>query len=94
MSEAEYDAWWQLHLRVARGEELGEWEREQYFATLHQLEHSEVLQDNAANIQRLQNQLTQAQAEGELLRAYRQQLEAKLAKLERRANKRKVAAVS
>lgn len=93
MNKATYEAWWQLHLRAAKGEELNESERQRYLATLHHLEQEEVFHVDATDIERLQNQLTQAQAEGEHLRVYRLQLEAKLAELEHSADKRESMAV-
>ena len=94
MNEATYQTWWQLHLRVAKGEELSGQEREHYLATLKHLEQEEVLQEDTAQIERLQSQLAQAKAEGEHLRTYRLQLEAKLAELERSSQSRKAVAVA
>ena len=44
MADIEYEGWWQLHLRVAKGETLSAQEQESYASGLNQLEAFEPIQ--------------------------------------------------
>ena len=63
MNEKTYKQWWQLHLRVARGEALGLQEQTQYEAGIDTLDKEEREQFQAARL----NQLRQLRAQIEQL---------------------------
>ena len=63
MNEKTFKQWWQLHLRVARGEALGLQEQTQYETGLDALDKEEREQFQAARL----NQLRQLRAQIEQL---------------------------
>jgi hypothetical protein len=53
MNSLEYQHWWQLHLRVAKGEALEPQEREAYQSGLDLLDREEAMQLNAVTLNTL-----------------------------------------
>lgn len=80
MDEKQYRRWWQLHLRVARGEALGPAERAEYEVGLEVLDQEEKIhfeQNDLAKLRRLRAQVDQ-------LRMVHSQLLAKSARLDKK----------
>lgn len=84
MAEFDYEQWWRLHVRVARGESLSAVENVTYRSGLNHLESSEapVDQDIMATLQALQKQIEQLSQEHASLMMRSLQLDQKLAALE------------
>jgi hypothetical protein len=82
MDEPTYQAWWALHLRVARGETLDAEARADYEAGLKQLHQEESLEDGAASLRQARASVQAVEAEHTRLRARREQLDAEIAALE------------
>ena len=59
MNEKKYNRWWQLHLRVARGEALNPQEQDQYEAGLQAMDEEEKEQFQSAGIIALRQLRTQ-----------------------------------
>ena len=78
MDEEEYQRWWQLHLRVARGETLDPAEEAEYNAGLETLDQEEKAQFDQNGLTRLRR----LRAQVEQLRATHSQLLAKSARLD------------
>jgi hypothetical protein len=60
MTEAEYQQWWQLHIRVARGEPLADAEQVLYRAGMDALDHEEAERlplASLANLRQLRQQI-------------------------------------
>lgn len=79
MDQTTYRHWWQLHLRVARGDELTAVERATYEAGLTELDAEEKAQWTDNDLTRLRK----LKAEVESLQAIRAQLQAKSRRLDR-----------
>lgn len=82
MKRHEYQEWWNLHLRSARGEELPDSERTAYEEGLKQLHAEEVLADNLPVIREVREAVMAMDAKCDELHARRQQLKAEIAALE------------
>ena len=82
MDQATYQQWWQLHLRVARGDHLSSDERSFYDAGLSEIEQEAPPLDAAA--ERSQDALAAREAEKEILMRSRRELDAEIADLESR----------
>jgi len=78
-----YQQWWQLHLRVARGESLGPDEQASYNAGRRELEREEQLLETM-EARESREQLAALEAEHAALETQRQQLDAEIAELESR----------
>ena len=79
MDQTTYMRWWQLHLRVARGDELDAAERATYEAGLIELDTEEKTQWTDGDLIRLRR----LKAEVESLQSTRVQLQAKSRRLDR-----------
>ena len=79
MDQTTYVRWWQLHLRVAKGDELDATERATYEAGLIELDAEEKAQWTDNDLTRLRK----LKAEVEGLQATRAQLQAKSRRLDR-----------
>ena len=79
MDQTTYMQWWQLHLRVARGDELDAAERATYEAGLIELDAEEKTQWTDGDLIRLRR----LKAEVESLQSTRVQLQAKSRRLDR-----------
>jgi predicted RNase H-like nuclease (RuvC/YqgF family) len=79
MDQTTYVRWWQLHLRVAKGDELDAAERATYEAGLIELDAEEKAQWTDNDLTRLRK----LKAEVESLQATRAQLQAKSRRLDR-----------
>lgn len=80
MDQIAYQRWWQLHIRVARGESLGVDEQALYEAGLTELDIEEKRQWEDAGLELLR----QLKAEVEGLEAAHAQLQARSQRLDRR----------
>jgi len=80
MDQAAYQHWWQLHIRVARGDGLNASELALYEAGVAELDAEEQAQWEDANIERLR----QLKAAVDRLEATHAQLQAKNQQLDRR----------
>ena len=76
-----YQRWWQLHLRIARGESLSAEERVVYDTTRRELENGEAVGPFQAAKQ-AREELRGLEAERRRLEARRQELNAEIAALE------------
>lgn len=81
MIESEYRHWWQLHVRVARGESLSPDERVAYEAGRRELEQAETLQP-LEDARQSRNELRRLEAERARLEQQRRELDAQIAELE------------
>ena len=79
MDQTTYERWWQLHLRVAKGEELDAAERVIYAAGLTELDVEEKTQWENGNL----TMLRRLRAEVESLETTRAQLQARSHHLDR-----------
>jgi hypothetical protein len=82
MDEKAYRTWWELHLRVARGESLNPEEVAAYEVGLKQLHQEESLSDKVATLRQLRANVVTLETEQERLQARRNKLEAEIAVLE------------
>ena len=85
MDEKEYQRWWQLHLRVARGETLDPAEEAEYNAgleTLDQEEKAQFDQNGLTRLRRLRAQVEQTRATHSQLLAKSARLDEQIAALE------------
>ncbi|MBC8870777.1 MAG: hypothetical protein H8E44_15245 [Planctomycetes bacterium] len=83
MDRTTYQQWWQLHLRVARGESLGPDEQASYDVGCRELEREEQLLETT-EAKESREQLAALEAEHAALETQRQQLDAEIAELESR----------
>lgn len=83
MDQTTYQHWWQLHLRVARGESLGPKEQSSYDAGRRELEREERLLETT-EARESREQLAALEAEHAALETRRQQLDTEIAELEAR----------
>ncbi len=83
MNKATYQNWWQLHLRLARGETLSSDESAAYKVGLADLEREEQL-TATVDARELRQLLTKLQKEHSVLENQRQELDAVIAALESR----------
>jgi hypothetical protein len=77
-----YRRWWELHLRVARGERLSDEDRAVYDATRHELEDNETLQP-FRHARQAREELRELELQRRGLEARRQELDAEIAAVER-----------
>jgi hypothetical protein len=82
MDETAYQAWWRLHLRVARGESLNVEERAAYEAGLVQLQQEEHLQGGLAALRQARAAVAVLEEQRRQGHTQREQLEAEIATLE------------
>ena len=85
MDQAAYQQWWQLHLRVARGELLRHAEQQAYEAGRLELEQTEQFTELAVATQ-ARGELAALDAERDQLEQRRKQLDGEIAALESRLN--------
>ncbi len=85
MDPMAYQQWWQLHLRVARGELLRPEEQPAYEAGRLELEQSEQMAE-LAEAKQARDELLALDAERDRLEQRRKQLDAEIATLESRLN--------
>ena len=86
MDNARYQRWWQLHLRVARGETLNPTERAEYEAGLEALDQEEKEQfqpESVTMLRRLRAQVEQLRRVHAELLAQSARLDERIAALER-----------
>ena len=83
MDASEYTAWWQLHLRLARGESLSAEEQNRYDVIRDELDRDDELQ-LLADAKHAKTDLRQLEAERDELDRRRQQLDSRIAALEGR----------
>jgi hypothetical protein len=88
MDAAQYNAWWQLHLRAARGERLDPEEQATYEGGARQLDQTEAISGNLDRLRRARAAVAQAEAECADLRRRRDALDAEMAALEARLSQR------
>ncbi len=81
MDQTTYRQWWQLHLRVARGDSLSPDERSSYHAGRRKLELEERLLETE-QARQAREHLTALEAERTDLERRRQQLDAEIGRLE------------
>src|SRR5438067_12555449 len=79
MEEQTYKAWWPLHLRVAKGEELNPEERARYEAGLKQMYGEEKLDGSKAALRVARQRVVELRAEYARLRSEYEALEAETA---------------
>jgi len=84
MEKSEYEAWWQLHLRVAQGEILGSEEQIRYQQGLLELESAEEAVDHelVAQLQQLRTRLDELNRENTVLHEKSDRLDHEIAELE------------
>lgn len=83
MDTSEYAAWWQLHLRFARGETLSAEEQSRYEAVRDELDRDDEL-PLLASAKHARTDLRRLEAERDELERRRQQLDSRIAALEGR----------
>lgn len=83
MDALEYAAWWQLHLRLARGESLSAEEQNRYDVIREELDRDDELQ-LLADAKHAKCDLRQLETERGELERRRQQLDSRIAALEGR----------
>ena len=88
MDAARYQAWWQLHLRAARGERLGPEEQTAYEAGARELDETEPLGGSLDRLRHARAAVTQAEAECANLHRQRAALDSEMAALEARLSQR------
>jgi septal ring factor EnvC (AmiA/AmiB activator) len=77
-----YQRWWNLHLRVARGDKLDSADHAYYESVRQQLEGEETLRAAAPDLGTLQTVIKSLESEHSGLEARRRQLETEIAALE------------
>jgi hypothetical protein len=82
MTEAEYQAWWELHLRAAKRETLSAEESARYNAGLLELNGTEVIRPDYRTARRTREQLRAMQQEHDILHRRREELEKQIHQLE------------
>lgn len=84
MGKFEYEEWWQLHLRVAKGESLNAEELGLYNRGLEEqhLAEEDINQDLIEHLRQLRGQLDQLIVKNDLLHKQQNQLDQKIAVLE------------
>lgn len=80
METIDYDRWWPLHLRVSRGEQLPDGDREAYAAGLRALEGAEIggASTNSGAIEAAGQRIAELERQQRLLRARRDKLDAEI----------------
>ena len=81
MDQTTYRQWWQLHLRVARGDSLSPDEQSSYYAGHRELEREERLLETE-QARQTREHLAALEAEHADLERRRQQLDAEIRRLE------------
>jgi hypothetical protein len=76
-----HQEWWQLHLRIARGEALSGTEQEAYDSFRHELEQDDVL-PAMVSARMLRKELQSLEGDYEKLEKQRRQLDVEIARLE------------
>lgn len=84
MEETAYKQWWPLHRRAALGEPLSAEEQARYKAGLRQLEAAEQIDFDMVALERLREQIKQAEAERQRLQQRYEAMQAEIAMLEPR----------
>jgi hypothetical protein len=87
MDAARYPAWWQLHLRAARGERLSPEEQAAYEAGARELDETETMPGALSRLRQARAAIAQAEAECVDLRRQRDALDAEMAALEARLSR-------
>ena len=87
-SLANYEQWWQLHLRVARGEKLDPAEQDRYEAGLREIDLPEISKSNLPKLLQLRESLAELDSKCQDLRAKRATLEAEISTLESTLSKK------
>ena len=82
MDNPEYQRWWALHVRSARGGTLTEAEQATYQQGLKQLHQDEVLADDLPSIRQAREAVVALDSRCDELHARRQQLKQQIAQLE------------
>ena len=82
MDPAAYRQWWEVHVRVARGEQLSPEERTRYEAGRQELEKDEQYRE-VQNAREIRDRLTIMEKRRGLLDQHRQKLYVEIASLEK-----------
>lgn len=83
MDKATYQHWWQLHLRVARGNSLNPAEKSSYDDGRQELEREEHFRETT-DLKESREELLALEAEHAVLESQRKQLDAEISELESR----------
>jgi hypothetical protein len=84
MTEQEYQAWWQLHVRMARGETLSHEEKARYEAGAKELDAAEKYPSTFERLRTMRARIAELKAEEERLLTEQQALDERIAELEAR----------
>jgi len=87
IDEQTYQRWWNLHLRVARGDKLDSAEHAFYESVRQHLEGEETLHAPTPGLEALQAAIKSLESEHSGLEARRRQLETEIAALENALSK-------
>ena len=71
MDSQRFNKWWDLHLRVARGEALSTEEQEQYQAGITELDAEEKTQVDLSALDRMRDRIAELDQENAFLRKER-----------------------
>lgn len=84
MGTIEYEQWWQLHLRMAKGETLSDEEFSAYNSGLEEqhLAENDINEDLVKQLQQLRGHLDELAEENSSLHRQQEQLDQKIATLE------------
>jgi hypothetical protein len=82
MDEDEYKAWWNLHIRVARGETLTQAEQQVYEAGVQSLDREERISGDLTRLKALRARVSELEAENGRLREQRRLLDEQIAAIE------------
>ena len=88
MDEQAYQHWQELHRRVVTGETLSTIEQATYEAGCRELDDEERLDGNLERLRELRAKIAEAEAEQQRLREREAELDARIAALEARLDKR------
>ena len=88
MKDEAYKIWQDLHRRFVSGEALDETERAEYEAGCRELDAEEKLDGNLDRLRALRAQIMEAKLDQQQLRAQEQELDARVAAMEARLDKR------
>ncbi len=84
MTEREYKEWWQLHVRVARGETLLPEEQARYEAGTKELDANEQYPSTLESLRAMRTRIAELKVEEERLLAQQRALDERIAELEAR----------
>jgi predicted RNase H-like nuclease (RuvC/YqgF family) len=82
MNDSRYKHWWEIHVRVCRGEELSDEERAVYEVGLRELHDEERFTVDVSSLRRTRQETMELDAKCEELQARRHELKYEISKLE------------